>query len=224
MQVNGATAAAGASAQQGGATAAAKGSPLSSDFETFLRMLTTQMQNQDPLSPMESSDFAVQLATFSGVEQQVRTNQLLESLAGGLGLTGLGQYSAWVGMEARTEAPVAFSGQTVSLAVPAAQDADRAELVVTDARGVEVARESLPVDGGPFEWAGTDASGAPLPSGTYQFRLEAFAGDKSLGTAPVAAYARVTEVRVETGGAVAILEGGIDVPVSDITALRAPRG
>ena len=41
------------------------------DFETFLKMLTTQIRNQDPLNPMEGSEFAVQLATFSGVEQQV---------------------------------------------------------------------------------------------------------------------------------------------------------
>ena len=46
-------------------------SALSSDFETFLRMLTTQLQNQDPLNPVDSADFAVQLATFSSVEQQV---------------------------------------------------------------------------------------------------------------------------------------------------------
>ena len=39
----------------------------SSDYETFLKMLTVQMQNQDPLNPVESSDFAAQLATFSSV-------------------------------------------------------------------------------------------------------------------------------------------------------------
>ena len=44
---------------------------LSSDFETFLKMLTTQMQNQDPLNPVDSTDYATQLATFSSVEQQV---------------------------------------------------------------------------------------------------------------------------------------------------------
>ena len=54
---------------------------LSSDYTLFLRLLTTQMQNQDPLNPMDSADYAMQLATFSGVEQQVRSNQLLESLA-----------------------------------------------------------------------------------------------------------------------------------------------
>ena len=49
-------------------------SALSSDFETFLKMLTVQMENQDPLNPVDSADFAVQLATFSSVEQQVLTN------------------------------------------------------------------------------------------------------------------------------------------------------
>jgi flagellar basal-body rod modification protein FlgD len=61
---------------------------LTSDFETFLRMLTVQMKNQDPLNPIESSDFAVQLATFSGVEQQVKTNDLLTKLADSFGGSG----------------------------------------------------------------------------------------------------------------------------------------
>ena len=62
------------------ASSASPDSVISSDFETFLKMLTTQLQNQDPLDPVKSEDFAVQLATFSGVEQQVLTNDLLESL------------------------------------------------------------------------------------------------------------------------------------------------
>jgi flagellar basal-body rod modification protein FlgD len=45
-------------------------SGLSSDFETFLKMLTTQLKNQDPMNPVDSADYAVQLATFSSVEQQ----------------------------------------------------------------------------------------------------------------------------------------------------------
>lgn len=57
---------------------------ISSDFETFLRMLTVQMQNQDPLDPVDSSDYAVQLATFSNVERQVQTNDLLRELKGSL--------------------------------------------------------------------------------------------------------------------------------------------
>ena len=50
---------------------------VSADFDTFLKMMTTQMKNQDPTKPIDSADYAVQLATFSGVEQQTKTNQLL---------------------------------------------------------------------------------------------------------------------------------------------------
>jgi flagellar basal-body rod modification protein FlgD len=53
---------------------------LPSDAVTFLNMLTVQMRNQDPLNPMAPTDFAVQLATFSSVEQQLQTNTLLQSM------------------------------------------------------------------------------------------------------------------------------------------------
>src|SRR5690606_25523957 len=92
-----------------------QGTLIDSDFETFLVMLTTQMQNQDPLNPIQSSDYAAQLATFSGVEQQVKTNTLLESLSTQLGLSGMAQMAAWVGMEARVTAPVLFEGTPLTL-------------------------------------------------------------------------------------------------------------
>ena len=81
---------------------------INSDFQTFLTMLTTQMQNQDPLNPMESTEFATQLATFSGVEQQVRTNELLGSLQDSMALSSMGQIAGWIGMDARAEMPMAF--------------------------------------------------------------------------------------------------------------------
>ena len=91
---SGTAASAGAAAGTSGSassTGASKGSVLSSDFETFLKMLTTQLENQDPLNPIDSTDYAVQLATFAGVEQQVLTNDLLESMGGNSGLGGLAQ-------------------------------------------------------------------------------------------------------------------------------------
>src|SRR5271156_6288937 len=55
-------------------------SNLTSNFNTFLKLLTTQLQNQDPLSPMDSNQFTQQLVEFSGVEQQINTNDNLQSL------------------------------------------------------------------------------------------------------------------------------------------------
>ena len=52
----------------------------SSDFTTFLKLLTAQLRNQDPLKPLDSTEFVAQLATFSSVEQQVKTNDTLATI------------------------------------------------------------------------------------------------------------------------------------------------
>ncbi len=200
--------------------ASSQGALLSSDFQVFLQMLTTQARNQDPLNPMDSSDYAQQLATFSGVEQQVRTNTLLESLAAQLGGGGLTQYAAWVGMEARVTAPVSFDGAPLTLYLSPVSGADRADLVTLDSAGREVARHTAPLGTGSIVWAGTDATGQSLPSGTYSFRLEGYFGDTLIGATAVESYARINEVRSDGAGAVFTLDGGAEVTVNGIGALR----
>lgn len=195
---------------------------LSSDFETFLLMLTTQMENQDPLNPIESQDFAVQLATFSGVEQQVRTNDLLESLAGGLGASGLAQLAGWVGMEARSTAPALFDGAPLTLALDSAPGADSAVLVARNTFGIEVSRQETPLGQNTIEWAGTAQNATPLPAGQYSFTLESYSAGEILDVSAVASYARVTEARQGLNGVEVVLEGGVVVPSEQITALREP--
>lgn len=199
-----------------------QGTLINSDFQTFLLMLTTQMQNQDPLNPIESSDYAVQLATFSGVEQQVRTNALIESMSAQMGLSGMAQMASWVGMEARVAAPLMFDGAPLTLYPDPASEADQAVLVVLDAEGQEVTSAQVPVSSDPVTWAGTDANGAPLPSGVYTFRLENYSEGKLVETTAVEAYGRIEEVRNGTGGVVLVMEGGGTVAPSDIKAVRDP--
>lgn len=121
---------------------------LSSDFETFLKMLTAQMRNQDPLNPVESADFAAQLAAFSTVEQQVRSNDLLETLGDRMGTMGMSQLSGWVGMEARAAVPVQFDGTPVTLTVAPAPFADAARIIARDSSGTIVQRSDVAVQGG----------------------------------------------------------------------------
>jgi flagellar basal-body rod modification protein FlgD len=195
---------------------------ISSDFETFLRMLTVQMQNQDPLNPIESSDYAVQLATFSGVEQQVQTNTLLRGLAAQLGAGGMAQMAGWVGKEARAVAPGAFDGTPITLAPSPAATADSAEVIVKDAAGNEVQRFAIPVAEAPVTWAGVTSDGYPLPEGLYSFEVASYAGDELLAQQPAAIYSTVTEVRVQDGKTVLILSGGAAVDATSVTALRDP--
>ncbi|MCB6177960.1 flagellar hook assembly protein FlgD [Rhodobacter sp. Har01] len=206
-------------------TTKAAGNPvLTSDFQTFLKMLTVQMQNQDPLNPIDSTDYAVQLATFSGVEQQVQTNQLLNSMATQFGLMGMSQLAGWVGQEARAAAPVWYSGAPVTLSPNPVGTADAAVLVVRDARGTLVSREDLPVSTELYDWFGADAAGDPLPEGKYTLSLESWRDGELLQTDPVEYYGRVIEARGGAAGTRLVFEGGIEVPATDITALRVPQG
>lgn len=205
----------------GPAATPASGTAITSDFTTFLKMLTTQMQNQDPLNPIDSTDYATQLATFSGVEQQVRTNQLLAGLASQFGLMGMAQLAGWVGQEARSAGPVWMDGDAVTLIPTAATGATRTVLVVKDAKGNTVARQDIPPNGAPYLWAGLDATGKALPKGAYQLSLENYAGDQPLPATKVESYARIIEARNTPDGVALVLEGGVQIPATEVTALRA---
>lgn len=194
----------------------------SSDFETFLKMLTVQMQNQDPINPIDSADYAVQLATFSGVEQAVRTNQLLEGLQSQFGLLGMAQLAGWVGQEARAVAPVYVDGTSVTLSPTPAAAADRTVLVVKNDQAQIVSREEIPVSAQPYEWTGTGATGSALPAGRYTLSLESYNSGALLSTTPVEHYATIVEVRGGVGGTKLVLRGGTEVLATEVTALRVP--
>lgn len=198
------------------------GSALSSDFETFIKMLTVQMQNQDPLNPIESADFAVQLATFSTVEQQVQTNVLLADLGGQIGALSVAQLSGWVGMDARAEMPVEFVDDPVKLTLRNSDLADSAQLVVYNSQGNEIQRLDVPKEGGDYVWTGTDGLGDLLPAGTYTLSTESFSKGELIETSPVEVHSRIVEARNDNGQPVLVMEGGQEVSSGQILGLREP--
>ena len=193
---------------------------ISSDFETFLKMLTAQMENQDPLNPIESTDYATQLATFSGVEQQVQTNDLLKSLGSQMGVMGMAQLSGWVGMEGRAAVSVPFDGSPITLDPVPRSVADKAFLVVRDATGAEVQRSELNLSGGAMDWVGVASDGNPLPYATYSFEVENHSQGAVIGSDPVPVYAEIQEARMEDGRTVLIFEGGAKLAADEVTAIR----
>ncbi|WP_323768691.1 flagellar hook capping FlgD N-terminal domain-containing protein [Marinovum sp.] len=194
---------------------------LSSDFDTFLQMLTAQMRNQDPLNPLDSTEFASQLATFSSVEQQVVTNDLLSSMVNLLGAGGLGDMADWVGQAVRADRPAYFDGSPVRLSVTTAPVAEESYLEVYDESDTLVQRLALPSGQSTFEWAGVDDSGAPLPAGQYSFVVDNLFQGESIGLTPVSSYHEVIEARIENGALVLGLNGGGSVDVEEITGVRA---
>lgn len=196
------------------------GGALAGDFETFLKLLTTQMRNQDPLKPMDSTEFVAQLASFSAVEQQVRSNDKLESILDVLSGGNSAGLAQWIGRDVRVAAKAAYAGAPVEVAVEPAEGADTAVLVVKNDFGAEVARVAVPPGTTDVTWDGTTSTGAAAAHGNYGFTLESFADDKSLGTSPGKVYSKVQEVRVVDGSPVLVVADGTQVPVDEVSGLR----
>lgn len=211
-----------AAAQPGiDANAGSGASVISSDFETFLKMLTAQARNQDPLEPLDSSEYSAQLAQFSMVEQQVQTNNLLAALAAQMGATDLPGLASWLGTQVRSEAPAHFDGAPITVLTPANDLADQATLVIIDETGATVGNRAVATGGDSVLWDGTDAAGAPLPAGQYRFVVDHFRDGQLISQSAGQTYGTVAEAALESGEVVLILEGGQAIFASAVAAVRA---
>ncbi|MEM7722224.1 MAG: flagellar hook capping FlgD N-terminal domain-containing protein [Pseudomonadota bacterium] len=199
------------------------GAMISADFETFLQLLTAQMKHQDPLDPTDSTEFTAQLATFSGVEQQVRTNDLLTELGAGLATLGMGELAGWIGMEARAEMPVNFSGDPVRLAGTPHNRADRMELIVRDELGNVVQSQPVPLSDAAFDWTGQSLSGnTTLPNGTYSFSVQSWSGETMLEERNAMVYANIEEAQLVAGDIWLTMQDGTSVRADAVLGLRNP--
>ena len=206
-------------AQDASATAA-----MTADFDTFLRLLTAQIQNQDPLNPTDSTEFTAQLASFSAVEQQIQTNDLLTQMNAGLSRMSAADLGGWLGRDARAPMPVVFEGAPVSLAAPPHPLADRAELVVRDAAGAVVQTVPIPIGGGAtVDWTGMDPTGqAVLPDGIYDITVQSWSGETLLENRTVSSYSTVQEARLADGEVWLTLQNGLNLRADDVDGLRSP--
>jgi flagellar basal-body rod modification protein FlgD len=207
-------------ARQRSDSPAQTGTGAAADFQTFLRMLTAQLTNQDPLDPMKTEEFAVQLATFSLVEQQLRTNSLLEAMAG----DGLTAAASLIGMEARAAVAARFDGRPVAVFPAVAQEAETAVLVIRGADGAEVARETIDPAATEVAWAGAGPDAVPLPHGFYRFETVSIAGGAVLETRPAQVWGRIVEATLADGAPVLVFDDDSALPATGLAALRMAAG
>lgn len=195
---------------------------LSSDFEVFLRMLTAQAEYQDPLEPIDSSEYAAQLAQFSMVEQQVTTNDLMKQILSALGASDMASAANWIGMEALVQGPAQFDGSPVALAPNPPITADEVTLIVTNAQGVEVQRKAMPLGAETYAWDGRKTDGTLFSPGEYRFEVESKSNGNVLVTDPALVYSRVTEARIDGGSTLLVLNSGYMIAATDVLGLREP--
>lgn len=150
---------------------------LADNFNTFLTLLTSQLQNQDPLSPMDSTAFTQQLVQFSQVEQQIRTNQNLEGLVGQYQAASAGAALSYLGKDAIIEADDTYlAGGAANWAYSLPEAATDLTINVKDASGRTVYSTTTAQRGAGehlFTWDGTKTNGTTAADGVYTLEVEA---------------------------------------------------
>lgn len=192
------------------------------DFQTFLTLLTAQMKNQDPLKPMESTEFVAQLASFSSVEQQIRTNDQLELLVDLFSVgpsTGLAE---WIGKEVRHPGSANFTSAPIEANVSPLVSADEAYFVVKDHNGQVIYRTQIETSATNATWNGTDNNGEVAPEGRYSFEVQSYTSGNLARTDRASVFDLVTEVRLEHGSEVLVFSDGTTMRATDATAMRLP--
>ncbi len=166
-----------------GTSSKTSGTTLNNNFDMFMSLLTTQLKNQDPTNPMSATEFTQQLTQYSGIEQAIKTNSLLETLinqqtsGGSLSAIGfLGTTVTTKGNSASLQAGGSASWSVTS------SGAGTALVKVSDADGKLVRSFDAGVNEGTqkITWDGKNDQGTPMASGSYTISVN---GKNSAGTA-----------------------------------------
>jgi flagellar basal-body rod modification protein FlgD len=192
--------------------------------DDFLRLLITQLRYQDPLNPMQGSEFASQLAQFSSVEQLANINTNLSSsldanhlltsaISNALSATIIGKDVRASGTdfhysgEGEARLGVTLTSAAESVRVTIYSHAGRA--VRTVDLGSAVAGDTT------FPWDGLDNAGAAVAAGSYTFAVQATDADGGSMTTEPYIYGTVSAVRFRPGGTMFVVDG-VEVSMSDI--------
>lgn len=193
---------------------------LSSNFGDFLNLLMTQLQNQDPTSPLDTNQFTSELVQFSSVEQQIDTNTSLTKL---IQLTQAGeimQSSAMTGKQvtvSSTQVPLQNGQGTIQFSTPSAEPV---QISILDAQGNQIAGTTMTSTAGTntWTWNGANSSGSTEPDGAYTFTVTATGTGGTTTTLPTSVVGTATGVTSNSSG-LELEFGALDVSFSQVQSV-----
>ncbi len=206
-------------------SALANSTEIASNFTTFLQLLTTQLKNQDPLSPMDTNQFTQQLVEFASVEQQMKTNDTLSTLV------SLQQSAQTTQALSLVGANVVVNGNTAQLAngqatwsLTATQPAT-ATVTITAPSGQTVYTTTGTVNPGNqvFTWNGVGNDGTTWPAGNYTLTATAVTAGGQSTTVTTQVEGQVTSVDLSQTPPLLAM-GGQNYKLTDIQRIVAPGG
>ena len=194
---------------------------LAKDLDSFLNLLTAQLKNQDPLSPMDSTQFTNQLTQFAQVEQQIGINSNLTSLIGLSQQSIVSNAVNYIGKSIEGESnQVPLQNGQLKAAYGLTAEAKSVSVVVRDDTGNIVFSKVGQTTQGvhEFTWDGKDSNGTQLKDGTYSLSITSVGGDDKPVDNYVTAFGKVTGVTTINGATVLLLDK-VGVPVDKVLSI-----
>jgi flagellar basal-body rod modification protein FlgD len=205
----------------GTTTGASELNQLSGNFSTFLTLLTTQLKNQDPTSPMDSNEFTQQLVEYSQVEQQIDTNTNLQSLISQGTTNASAVTTGYLGKNVSvTNGNASLTSGEANWTYNLGAAAASTTLSVTNSSGqtVYTGAGATAAGNNTFNWNGEDNNGNQLNDGTYKLTVTATDSSGATITTSVASAGTVNQIDL-TGSSPMLVIGNMEVSPSDVAAV-----
>lgn len=209
-----------AAATAGGATGKNALTSLSSNFDSFLHLLLTQLQNQDPTTPMDTNQFTFELVQFSGVEQQISTNGSLTQLIQLTQGSEVIQSSSTIGKQATVTSDYVALQNGQGAVNFTTTGPEPVAIAISNDAGVKIRDASLTSVAGAntFKWDGTDNSGNAVPDGAYKVAVVGATPGSAAAALPFTVTGTATGVS-NVNGAVSLNLGALSVGFGDVQSL-----
>lgn len=201
-------------------TSITDGASLAGNYSTFLGLLTAQIRNQDPLSPMDTTQWTNQLVQYSSVEQQLKANQYLAQMAGNNTGTSMNSAVGYIGktVSAASNSSMLSGGEAkwdYSLGVTAS----KVTATISDTNGKTIWTGDLSeLEKGDhtFTWDGKDTAGKAVPDGYYNLKIDAKTGTNTSVDTTISLSGVVTSAQ-NVNGTIMVKVGKSEVPLATIT-------
>lgn len=204
-------------------TGTSSGSNSAVSKDEFLRLFTTQLKAQNPLKPMESTEFTSQLAQFSSLEQLTNMSSALNDLLLYQNSLQNTLTSGLIGKQVRVSGSETYLKDDASISFSLPQDAVKVNVTITDQSGktVRVIEMGAQKAGDKtYTWDGRDATGKKLTEGNYKVKVDALDSSGNTVKAETSIYGTVKGITYDNNKTYIILDNGMKVQLSDIKEIR----
>ncbi|WP_419904578.1 flagellar hook assembly protein FlgD [Kiloniella sp.] len=195
---------------------------LFSDYNDFLLLLTEQLQNQDPLDPMDTNEFTNQLVQYSQLEQQINTNEQLEAQTTLDTANTMTQTLSYIGVDVEVAGNTAYSdGNGAIWSFYLSESSQNITAQVLDENGDVVSEEvvSGDVGGNEYEWDGLNDDGDVAEEGLYTLKMTPLDSEGNTITVELSVHSQVTGVDTTGTLPVLLFEGGQASNLEDVISL-----